>query len=103
MPAEFDWGVDDSGNLLFQNDDLTYVASDPTHIEDTIVANPLWWKQFPADGVGIRNYTGSVGKEQQAMGEMKKQLIADGYNCNNPTVIIEPSGKVTYNPKAERL
>jgi len=102
MPAAYDWGLDIDGDLDIENDDFTYVLSDAVHIEDTIKAFPLWWKQFSADGVGIDAYRKSSGKIQQLMGSMKQQLQNDGYSCDNP-IVTQNGDSFTYNPKAIRL
>jgi len=103
MAALFDWGLDENGDLDIEENDFTYVLSDQQHIQDTIEAAPLWWKQFPGDGVAIRRYEGSSGKIQKLMGSMKQQLQNDGYSCNNPDIVQAPNGTFTYNPNATRL
>lgn len=102
MPALYDWGLDANGDLVIENNDYTYVLSDEQHIQDTVDAYPLWWSQFPADGVGIKSYQNSSGKIQELMGKMKQQLQTDGYSCNNPIVQIN-GNQITYNPNAIRL
>lgn len=103
MAAAYDWGVDSDGDLDIQNDDFTYVQSDAIHIQDTIKASPLWWKQFPLDGVGINAYRNSSGMIQKLMGAIKKNLQTDGYSCGNPTVIGNPDGTFNIYPNAQRL
>jgi hypothetical protein len=100
---QYDWGVDANGDLDIANDDITYVLSDSLHVEDTIKAFPLWWKQFPADGVGINAYRNSVGKMQQLQGAIKQQLQIDGYIVGSPTVTITPDGTFEIDPDAIRL
>lgn len=92
MPLQYDWGEDVNGDLDISDNDFTYVFSDQTHIEDTCKAFPLWWKQFPADGVGIDAYRKSAGKMQKLMGAIKSNLQGDGYNCTNPKVIQNANG-----------
>ena len=106
MALRFDYGLDANGDLDIEDNDVTYVLSDEDHIEDTILAAPLWWKQFPADGVGIRYYLASTGKVQKLMGSIKQQLQADGYICNNPVVgspLVLPNGNLNINPNATML
>ena len=103
MGLQFDLGLDENGDLDIENDDFTYVLSDEDHIEDTIVASPLWWKQFPGDGVGISSYRGSSGKIQKLMGAIKRQLQNDGYSCTNPVIVQNPGGTFNINPNAIRL
>lgn len=103
MAAANDWGLDANGDLDIQDNDFTYVLSDQIHIQDTIKASPLWWKQFPADGVGISAYRNSSGKIQQLMGAIKKNLQTDNYSCGNPTVISNTNGTFSIFPNAVRL
>jgi len=102
MSLQNDFGLDQNGDLDIENGDLTYVLSDQQHIQDTIIACPLWWKQYPADGVCISNYRGSSGKIQQLMGAIKKQLQADGYSCANAVITTSPGGTLNINPNATR-
>jgi len=103
MALQYDFGTDANGDLDFSNNDFIYALSDQQHIEDNIIACPLWWKQYPADGVGVNNYRNSTGKVQQLMGAIKKQLQADGYNCANAVITTSPNGTLTINPNATRL
>lgn len=99
MPLRFDYGLDENGDLDIEDNDVTYVLSDQDHIEDTILAAPLWWKQFPNDGVIIRYYLGSTGKIQKLQGVIKVQLQNDGFICNNPS-ITNANGQLVINPNA---
>ena len=103
MAERYDWGLDSNGDLNIQFNDFTYVLSDEQHIQDTIIASPLWWKQFPADGVSLRSYLNSGGQIQVIMSSIKKNLQNDGYNCNNPIVAQTPNGLFEINPNATRL
>ena len=68
---------------LFKNDlycldgDFAISESDEQHVSDTISAFPGWWKQNPADGVGILQYINSTGQEQTLSRSMK-MLLAVG-------------------------
>lgn len=79
--------------------DFVIAASDEQHIEDTIRAFPGWWKQYPADGVGVRSYVGSSGQAQALSRNIKIQLQADGYTVNNPQISFV-GGQLLINPDA---
>src|ERR1700744_3188772 len=97
MAAAYDIQLDDTGDLLFANGDLVTGLSDEQHIQDTINAFPGWWKEFPADGVGIISYLKSSGKQQQLARNVQLQLQADGYTVDNPSVNIS-TDSIIINP-----
>lgn len=78
--------------------DFVIVPSDEQHIQDTLTAFPGWWKQNPADGVGIFAYQNSSGQNQVLARNIIQQLQADGYQCNNPVITQSPDGILTVNP-----
>lgn len=92
MPAAYDYLLDENGDLLFKDGDLVVGPSDHQHIQDTINAEPGWWKEFPTDGVGIRRYLGSSGKQQEVQKKVKIHLRNDGYSFVRPPV-AKYSGK----------
>ena len=81
-----DYKLDNDGDLLFVNGDLSIGESDQQHISDTINANAGWWKEFPIDGVNIRSYSKSAGGAQQLARKIKIELENDGYKVNNPVI-----------------
>lgn len=93
---------------LFNNDlyidpdtgDFAIVESDEQHIIDTIAAFPGWWKQNPADGVGLKAYESSSGQEQVLQRSIKIQLQSDGYQVNNPQVTYNADGELVVRPNA---
>jgi hypothetical protein len=87
-------------DLLIQNGDFAIAESDPQHIADTINAFPGWWKENPADGVGIFQYINSGGQEQTIRKNLIIQLKSDGYTVSNPKVDVDSSGKITITPNA---
>lgn len=89
-------------DLRIQNGDFIIGESDQQHIADTINAFPGWWKQFPADGVGVLRYLRSSGQQQKLCQEVKLQLQADGYQVNNPQAIFNPDGTLIVNPNATK-
>jgi hypothetical protein len=102
MAAAYDIQLDDTGDLLFANGDLLIGRSDEQHIKDTINAFPGWWKEFPADGVGIMAYLKSSGQQQTLARSVRLQLQADGYTVDNPQVAIT-ADSISINPNAIRI
>jgi hypothetical protein len=93
-----DFAIKDN-DLLCQNGDIAIANSDVQHIEDTINAFPGWWKNNPADGVGIFQYVNSSGQEQTIKRSVMLNLQSDGYTVNNPEVNVSGS-IITINPNA---
>lgn len=80
--------------------DLVIAESDTQHVADTINAFPGWWKENPADGVGVFQYLNSGGQEQALKRSMIINLSADGYTVSNPEVGVNSSGQLIINPNA---
>lgn len=97
-----DFTEDEDGDLLISGEDFVLSASDTMHIQDTIIAHPGWWKEFPQDGVAISNYSKATGQEQVLAREIKLQLENDGYQVDNPIVTFE-NDNLTINPNAVRV
>lgn len=93
---------------LFQNDlitddgDFVISLSDQQHIADTINAFPGWWKENPADGVGIFQFLESSGQEQEIERSVKINLQSDGYQVGNPNVSKDSNGNLTIDPQATK-
>jgi hypothetical protein len=87
-------------DILILNGDFAISESDSQHIADTLNAFPGWWKQYPADGVGVFNYFNSAGQEQILKRSIQIQLTSDGYKVNNPKVSVDGSGNLSVNPNA---
>ncbi len=93
---------------LFKNDlqirdgDFIIGESDEQHVADTINAFQGWWKQFPADGVGVLRFVNSAGQEQVLSRAIKINLTSDGFIVNNPSVQTSENGMLTVNPNASR-
>lgn len=93
----------DTGDLLFANGDLVIADSDTQHVQDTITAFKGWWKQYPADGVGLYRFLNGSASPQLLSQDIKIQLQLDGYFVSpNPSVKFV-NGKLTINPNATRL
>lgn len=103
MAAAYDIQSDENGDLLIFNNDLVYGLSDNQHIEDTMVASPLSWKQFPADGVNIELYLNSSGKQQEIQRNTKQQLMIDGYSTVTTVVTYDQNGTLKVTPNAQRI
>jgi hypothetical protein len=93
--------LDASDDLLFKNNDLVLGASDQQHIQDTINASPLSWKQFPTEGVAILLYLNSSGQTQQLQGAIRQQLAIDGYKAN--PIITRVNDNYTINPNVSNI
>lgn len=98
--SRIDYKLDEEGDLLFVDGDLTLGESDQQHIIDTINANVGWWKEFPIDGVNIRSYSKSAGGAQQLARKIKIELENDGYKVNNPVIEFGTDGKLNIYPNA---
>jgi hypothetical protein len=90
-----------NNDLVIVDGDLAISFSDQQHIQDTINAFPGWWKENPADGVGLFAYLGGGGVEQQLSRAIKIQLRSDGYSVSSPKVSTDPSGKLLIDPNVE--
>lgn len=84
-----------NNDLVIKNGDILTGPSDAQHIEDTINAFPGWWKENPADGVGIFQYINSSGQEQQISRSIAINLQSDGYKATSPTVTVDNKGTLT--------
>lgn len=105
MAAAFDFLTDIEGDneLLFSDGDLSLGASDEQHIRDTINGHAGWDKQFPTDGVGIRNYVKGSGIEQKLQRSVKTQLSLDGYDfIKSPRAYFAADGQLILQPNAIR-
>jgi hypothetical protein len=80
MPAYQDFLLDADGDLLIQNGDFVIGLSDEDHMQDLIESFVGWWKEYPAVGVGIKQYQASAGQEQVIERNIKLQLQGDGYD-----------------------
>lgn len=93
----------DTGDLQFSLDgDLVIGPSDKKHITDIVTAFPGWYKNYPQVGVGIMQYSGSDGREQEIARSIRIQLEADGYTVNNPNVTLSSAGQMLIAPNAFR-
>lgn len=84
-------------DLVIKDGDFVIAESDQQHIEDTINAFPGWWKENPADGVGVFQYVNSAGQEQTIRREIQIQLQSDNYQ-SSPVVTTNASGLLTIKP-----
>ena len=70
------------------------------HVADTLNAFQGWWKEYPADGVGVFQYLGSAGQIEAIKRAIRINLQSDGYTVNNPGVKINAAGQLEINPNA---
>lgn len=94
-----DFALSDN-EIFITGGDFAVTESDNQHIADTLNALPGWWKENPADGVGVFAYFNSAGQEQALKRSIQIQLTSDGYKVSNPQVSVDSSGKLTVNPNA---
>lgn len=87
-------------DLLIKNGDFAIAESDMQHIADNLNAFPGWWKEHPADGVGVLAYYGGPADAQKLKKQITIQLTADGYKVTNPQVTIGTDGQLTITPNA---
>jgi hypothetical protein len=102
MASNLDFGLYQN-DLITQDGDFVITESDTQHVSDTLAAFPGWWKEHPADGVGVLQYVNSTGAEQTLERSIKLQLESDGYRCSNPEVDIDNEGNLTVSPNAEKV
>lgn len=88
-----------NNDLFFVNGDIGIMESDVQHVTDTIAACPGWWKQNPADGVGVIQYLNSAQQEQELTRTTIIQLKSDGYS-SIPDFLLDASGSLNLNPEA---
>ncbi len=98
MAERFGIKQNDNGGLIIVNSDLVWDFSDTQHIQDTINLAPGWDKEFFADGVDIRKYLKSKGREQFLSRKIKIELQSDLYKVGVPIVKFDSNGKLTINP-----
>jgi hypothetical protein len=92
-----------NNDLFFKDGDFAIVESDVQHVSDTIAAFPGWWKENPADGVGLFSYLHSGGQEQKLKRSVKINLLSDGYRSDAVSVNIDNAGNLTIIPNAQNL
>lgn len=92
-----------TGDLSFALGDFVVGASDTQHVQDTITAFPGWWKQYPADGVGVSSYVNGSANFQTLARNIQSQLVIDGYKVNPLPIIKFEDKKLNIYPNAIRL
>jgi hypothetical protein len=88
---------------FFKDGDFAITFSDEQHVMDTIAAFPGWWKENPADGVGLFRYLHSAGKQNELKRSIKINLLSDGYRSDAVSVVSDTAGNVKIVPHAEKL
>lgn len=94
MAARIDILLDADGDLPIEDNNLTLGFSDEQHMKDCIVSNVGWWKQYPANGVGISLYQKSRYNRAYVENKVKQQLTNDRYTVKklNVTSLMEGLG-----------
>lgn len=92
-----------TGDLVISNGDFKVGLSDKQHIEDTIIAHAGWWKQYPADGVGLTSYLNGGANLQRLARNIKSQLELDGFIVNPLPTVRFNNGNLEINPNAYKL
>jgi hypothetical protein len=96
MEARYDIRLDAA--YINANNDAEWFASDSTHVKHTIQATPGSYKESPADGVAINLFLNSAGQEDEVAQKIMFELSKDFYQCTNPLVSYDTSGKLTIDP-----
>lgn len=88
--------LDDSADLNTSNGDFVVGASDQQHV--TLIVNTFegHWKQFPLQGVGIIQYTGSSGQGQTLRRSITVKCEADGYQNISVNLVQGSDGVFDY-------
>lgn len=89
-----------NNDVAIVDGDFSVAESDTQHIIDTINAFPGWWKENPADGVGLMQYKKASGAVQDLNRDIRIQLRLDGYTVDAPVIELTPEGQLTINPNA---
>jgi len=97
----FDLNIEDN-DLVITAGDFEISESDKQHIQDIIESFTGWWKEFPALGVGIKQYQASSGMEQTIERQIKLQLQGDGYSVDGAKVVFGTDSKMYIYPNAIR-
>lgn len=86
--------------IVIQDSDVLISESDEQHIQDTISAFPGWWKENPADGVGVISFLKSRGIERILSKKINLHLSSDLYFVNNPEISFSSNGTLNIKPNA---
>lgn len=100
MITRYDIQLDDSNNIIIENQDFEWGVSDNQHQEDSINAFPGWWKENFSDGIGVSGYINSDGQEQILARAIMIELESDLYDVQNPSVSFNASGQLVISPNA---
>lgn len=83
--------------------DMYFAESDVQHVIDTINAFPGWWKEQPADGVGILSYSKSPSDLVGLNRSIGINLSSDGYKIEAPVITLNADGSLIINPNAVKI
>lgn len=94
--------LDDTGDLRIENGDFVVGESDAQHLMLIVNLMAGSIKQFPLQGVGIMQYSGSSGQAQTVRREIKVKAEADGYSNVTVDLLQDENGVFQYNVDAVR-
>lgn len=75
--------LDENGDLVIVNGDFVIGDSDTQEIEQLLISKKGEFKEFPLVGADIERLIKSRSGQTAAIKEIKKQLIADGFDESN--------------------
>lgn len=90
-----------NGDMVIKGGDFDTEQSDEQHIEDILISEPGYWRQFPLLGVGVRRQLNAPFTHTERINfqkGVKLQLEYDNYKVNK--VLAEAAD--TMNIDAER-
>jgi hypothetical protein len=76
--------------------DFELVESDSQHVENIIIAEPGWYKEFPSIGVGLQKYNRTSGKQQELDRAIAVNLQMDGKGNLKIRSILMPDGTYQF-------
>ena len=75
----------DDGDLDLSTGDLRYVESDGQHQKDILLSHKGFYKEYPAIGVGIKDYINETNPEE-LLRTIKKEFASDGMKVTKVTL-----------------
>lgn len=86
-------------NALYINpvtNDFELVESDIQHVENIIIAEPGWYKEFPSIGVGLQKYNRTTGKQQELDRAIAVNLKMDNKGNLKVRSVLMPDGTYQF-------
>lgn len=79
--------------------DFELAEADTQHVENIIIAEPGWYKEFPLIGVGLQKYNRTTGKQQELDRLIALNLKMDNKNLKVRSVLM-PDGTFQFDINA---